>query len=114
MYDILQLNDMLVPELRDLAENLGMKSYKKLSKQELVLVKLCNALNKDGIIIFTSGAVDEPGDDSNQFIGQELYHAALGVPKLLDILANCGCICRHLENDDWPNKHLYIIAQKSR
>ncbi len=36
MYDILQLNDMLVPELRDLAENLGMKSYKKLSKQELV------------------------------------------------------------------------------
>lgn len=27
---------MLVPELRDIAENLGMKSYKKLSKKELV------------------------------------------------------------------------------
>jgi len=36
MYDILQLNDMLVPELRDIAEQLGLKSYKKLSKQELV------------------------------------------------------------------------------
>jgi transcription termination factor Rho len=36
MYDILQLNEMLVPELRDIAENLGMKSYKKLSKKDLV------------------------------------------------------------------------------
>jgi transcription termination factor Rho len=36
MYDILQLNDMLVPELRDIAEQLGLKSYKRLSKQELI------------------------------------------------------------------------------
>lgn len=36
MYDILQLNDMLVPELKDLAENLSLKGYKKLNKQELI------------------------------------------------------------------------------
>jgi len=36
MYDILQLNEMLVPELRDVAETLGMKSYKRLSKQDLI------------------------------------------------------------------------------
>jgi transcription termination factor Rho len=36
MYDILQLNSMLVPELRDIAENLGLKSYKRLSKQDLI------------------------------------------------------------------------------
>ena len=36
MYDILQLNEMLVPELKELAEKLELKSYKKLSKQELV------------------------------------------------------------------------------
>ncbi|MEL6122627.1 MAG: transcription termination factor Rho [Bacteroidota bacterium] len=36
MYDILQLNEMLVPELRDLAESLNMKSYKRLSKQDLI------------------------------------------------------------------------------
>jgi transcription termination factor Rho len=36
MLDILQLNDMLVPELRDKAEELGLKSYKKLNKQELI------------------------------------------------------------------------------
>ncbi len=36
MYDILQLNDMLVPELKDLAEKIGLKGYKKLNKQELI------------------------------------------------------------------------------
>jgi transcription termination factor Rho len=36
MFDILQLNDMLVPELREVAENLGLKGYKKLNKQELI------------------------------------------------------------------------------
>ena len=36
MYDILQLNEMLVPELKDIAENLGMKSYKRLSKKDLI------------------------------------------------------------------------------
>ena len=36
MYDILQLNDMLVPELLDIAEQLNIPSAKKMSKQELV------------------------------------------------------------------------------
>lgn len=36
MYDILQLNEMLVPELRDIAEKLDIKSYKKLTKQDLI------------------------------------------------------------------------------
>ncbi|HKK76447.1 MAG TPA: transcription termination factor Rho [Saprospiraceae bacterium] len=36
MYDILQLNDMLVPELRELAESLGLKGYKRLNKKDLI------------------------------------------------------------------------------
>jgi transcription termination factor Rho len=35
MYDILQLNDMLVPELHDIAEQLAIPNFKKLDKQEL-------------------------------------------------------------------------------
>ena len=35
MYDILQLNDMLVPELLDLAEKLDVPNAKKLNKQDL-------------------------------------------------------------------------------
>jgi transcription termination factor Rho len=36
MYDILQLNDMLVPELKEVAHNLNVKGYNKLTKQDLV------------------------------------------------------------------------------
>ena len=36
MYDILQLNDMLVPELHDIAEQLAIPNYKKIDKQELI------------------------------------------------------------------------------
>lgn len=36
MYDILQLNDMIVPELLDIAEQLRIPNAKKLDKQELV------------------------------------------------------------------------------
>jgi transcription termination factor Rho len=36
MYDILQLNDMLVPELLDIAEQLKISSAKKLDKQALI------------------------------------------------------------------------------
>jgi transcription termination factor Rho len=36
MYDILQLNDMLVPELLDIAEQLNIENPKKLDKQELI------------------------------------------------------------------------------
>ncbi len=36
MYDILQLNDMLVPELLDIAEQLKIQNAKKLDKQDLI------------------------------------------------------------------------------
>jgi transcription termination factor Rho len=36
MYDILQLNDMLLPELQDVADELKIENAKKLSKQDLV------------------------------------------------------------------------------
>ena len=36
MLDIMQLNDMLVPELKELAERMELKGYKRLNKQELI------------------------------------------------------------------------------
>ncbi|MEO5891932.1 MAG: transcription termination factor Rho [Ferruginibacter sp.] len=36
MYDILQLNDMLVPELQDIAEQLAIPNFKKIDKQDLI------------------------------------------------------------------------------
>jgi transcription termination factor Rho len=36
MYDILQLNDMLVPELREIAEKMGVDGFRRLAKQDLI------------------------------------------------------------------------------
>jgi transcription termination factor Rho len=36
MYDINQLNDLLLPELKDIAEQIGLKEYQKLEKEQLV------------------------------------------------------------------------------
>src|SRR5664279_1389829 len=56
MYDILQLNDMLVPELLDIAEQLKIPNVKKLDKQELVY----KILDKQAL---TPSAKSEADDD---------------------------------------------------
>ncbi len=57
-----------------------------LTKHPIVLEKLCAGLESNGILIFTSGGVDEPGEVTNPCHGQPLYHAALGIPKLLGLI----------------------------
>ncbi len=42
MYDISQLNDMLVPELQDIAEQLSIPNFKKIDKQDLIFRILDN------------------------------------------------------------------------
>lgn len=59
MYDILQLNDMLVPELLDIAEQLKIPNAKKLNKQDLVYKIL------DGQAIAGAKAA-KPADESKR------------------------------------------------
>ena len=58
MYDILQLNDMLVPELLDIADQLKIDNPKKLDKQELIY----KILDKQAVSA-TAGA---PAGDKNK------------------------------------------------
>jgi len=51
MYDILQLNDMLVPELLDIAEQLKISNTKKLDKQELIYKILDNQAIQQGALV---------------------------------------------------------------
>jgi transcription termination factor Rho len=60
MYDILQLNDMLVPELLDIAEQLKIPSAKKLDKQELVY----KILDKQAVV--SSEKTETPGDKTRR------------------------------------------------
>jgi transcription termination factor Rho len=56
MYDILQLNDMLVPELQDIAEQLAIPNFKKLEKQDLIF----KILDKQAIM--NSATKNEEGE----------------------------------------------------
>ena len=84
-----------------------------LAQQESMLRHLCAGLAPGGVLITTTGGMDGPSDVTNPCHGQPLYHAALGIRRFLDVLADCGCICRHLEYDQWPELHVYIVAQKT-
>ena len=84
-----------------------------LAQQGHVLTKLCDALNPNGVLIYTTGGLDRPDHITNPFLGQPLYTAAWGISDLLRTIDQCHCICRHLEFDQFPEKHLYIIAQKT-
>lgn len=83
-----------------------------LAAQEAILAKLCGSLERGGILIFTSGGVDHPEEKTDPCMGEPMYHAAPGIPKLLEIIAAEGCICRHLEYDQFPEEHLCVIVQR--
>jgi pseudouridine-5'-phosphate glycosidase len=65
-----------------------------------------------GIIIFTTGGLGGPHEKSDSAMGIEVSYSVLGIPKTLELLDRFGCVCRHLEYDQYPENHLYIIAQK--
>jgi transcription termination factor Rho len=58
MYDILQLNDMLVPELLDIAENLRIEDAKRLDKQGLIYI----ILDKQAVM----GTEEKPSSEDKQ------------------------------------------------
>jgi len=101
-----------VPRQYDLISAWDSIWHVPLAQHEAVLKKLCSALSPGGVLIFTTGAVDTPGDGTNPFLGQPLYHAALGVSQTLRLVDQFGCVCRHLEQDQFPEKHLYLIVER--
>jgi SAM-dependent methyltransferase len=83
-----------------------------LSQQEPVLKKLLNGLSSGGICIFTMGGLDAPSEKVDSAMGPQMYYGVLGIPETLRLLSDADCVCRHLEYDQYPELHLYVIAQK--
>src|SRR6185437_17121226 len=79
-YDILQLNDMLVPELVDVAENLKINNPRSLDKQTLIYRILDHQAVDNNGGHASNGADDEPkkrrgrkpkGESNGELIGAE-------------------------------------------
>ncbi len=84
-----------------------------LEMQEPVTQKLCNALEPGGVLMFTCGGGYRPGEVAGAFQGQNFEYSTLGINAFLKILDEQSCTCLHLEYDQYPEKHVYIIAQKT-
>jgi len=83
-----------------------------LAMQQPVLKKLCAALQTDGVLLFTCGGGHTSDEITGSFQGQEFAYSTLGVNTFLQLLHEQGCTCRHLEYDQYPENHVYLIAQK--
>lgn len=84
-----------------------------LDHSESVLRRLCGALTSGGVFIWTMGGLDGPEEKQDSSMGAPVYYSVLGIPKTLEIVANARCVCRHLEYDQFPEKHVFLIAQKA-
>jgi SAM-dependent methyltransferase len=83
-----------------------------LAENERVLTKVLAGLAPGGVCIFTTGGVDHASETQDSAMGPPMYHSVPGIPAILRILGASGCACRHLEYDQYPELHVYVIAQK--
>lgn len=83
-----------------------------LAWQEPVLQKLCGTLTPGGILLFTCGGADA-GEITGSFEGHTFGYSTLGVNEFLRLLAFFGCECLHVEYDQYPERHVYLVARKA-
>lgn len=85
-----------------------------LELQEPVLRKMCAGLNKGGVLLFTCGGGEEPGEISGSFGGEDFDYSTLGVPGFLQVMQDCRCALKHLEYDQYPENHVTVVAMRQR
>lgn len=77
-----------------------------------VLTKICGLLDSGGVFVFTAGGLDVPSEVRDETMGVPMYHATPGIPAILKTLGASGCLVRHLEYDQYPAPHVYLIVQR--
>ncbi|MCQ1060509.1 class I SAM-dependent methyltransferase [Photobacterium sp. DNB23_23_1] len=83
-----------------------------LEEQRQVITKIIDSLNCGGVFIFSFGGTEEEGGHTDDFMGPEVYYSTLGTNGFLNLFIELGCIIRHLEFDQYPELHTYLIVEK--
>ncbi len=81
-----------------------------LSMHAQVIQKLCSMLQKGGVLMYTFG--DDYGEHVSDWHHEKFYYSSLGINENLKIIMENNCECRHLELDQYPQKHVYMIVEK--
>ncbi len=85
-------------------------------QQQAVLEKLCACLEPGGVLIYTFGDGDGWHVDTwsiDTWHNDEFYYSSIGIERNLECLVSYGMSIKHLELDQYPEKHAYIIASKN-
>ena len=83
-----------------------------LAQQAPLLETICGSLAADGVCIFTLGGLDDPSEKVDSAMGPTMRYSTLGIRGTVEVLGGCGCVLRHLEYDQYPELHVYVIAQR--
>ncbi|GLX86598.1 hypothetical protein tloyanaT_28510 [Thalassotalea loyana] len=75
-----------------------------------VITKLANQLNQKGILLYTFG--DGDGEHLDTWLDDTFYYSSIGVANNLALLTELDCKILHMEFDQFPQPHVYVIAQK--
>ena len=81
-----------------------------LNQHELVLKKFSRLLNPQGILMYTFG--NAVGEHQSEWHNDTFHYSSIGINDNLKILMDEGLNLLHLELDQFPEKHVFLIAQK--
>jgi predicted TPR repeat methyltransferase len=81
-----------------------------MSAQQTIIEKLCGMLSPQGILLYTFG--DAVGDYVDIWHNEQFSYGSIGISENLKAVADAGCVCKHLELDQFPEKHVCIIVEK--
>ncbi len=101
-----------IPAKYDLISAWDSTFHLPLAEQKPVFKKMCDGLHPQGILLFTCGGGVGPQEISGGFEGETFDYSTLGVDEFLRLIVEFGCACKHVEYDQFPENHVYIIAQK--
>ncbi len=76
-----------------------------------MIEKLCEALTKGGVLLFTAGGVE--GEVRGEMCGETFYYSSLSAEEYLKILNEKDCKCILLQRDQYPDEHVVFIAAKN-
>ena len=81
-----------------------------LDRQRPVLAQLCGLLASGGVLIYTFG--DAEGEHTDQWHDDTFYYSSIGINENLRQLMGNGLSVLHLELDQHPEPHVYVIARR--
>ncbi len=81
-----------------------------LNMHKLVIDKLSSMLTAKGILAYTFGNAE--GENTSEWLNDTFYYSSIGINENIKQLMANGLTLLHLELDQYPEKHTFVVAQK--